>query len=547
LQLKASLRGHDYATQVQMLAPDGAGLGRAPSVHEAAALGTSGAGAKLPDADKIQQSFGGYDISNVQAHTDNAATQGSRAMGADAYATGNHVVLGEGGRDLHTQAHEAGCVVQQQQGVSLSGGVGEAGDAYEQQADAVADRVVQGKSAEDLFGQMGGGGGLSGVQMQEQEESHETSPATVIPHPNSDPVVAIARRIAEEHPDGVPVAIYNPVNRELVRQGEAWAASEMAIAATAGSSPEGLRLGYANAGGETIPQILQRITSALTGAAASMASQSLEATKPLVPKIRSLALFAHGQPRWLGLKANGRRGRPGDIDDSPDGTPPADFISQISSQLTGDVRLALFACETGRNEEERPGWVEGSTESGGQKSLGGELRDSLALNGHDGASVATHPTFGHTTRNFVVREFSVEDGRGAEGRAFFEEYVWDWLTNGTPAIFDAMVLTGFDFVDPKPRATAATWLDKEIQKEVYRVYSAAMTSHKLEGRNLAEMAMTRPVDVGNIIKPIWLARWSKVKTELTESVMRRYARFLRPIRFQPADPSLEVAADPESD
>gem|GEM_PF-5231148 len=176
MQLKASLRGHDYATQVQMLAPDGAGLGRAPSVHEAAALGTSGAGAKLPDADKIQQSFGSYDISNVQAHTDNAVTQGSRAMGADAYATGNHVVLGAGGKDLHTQAHEAAHVVQQQQGVSLSGGVGKAGDAYEQQADAVADRVVQGKSAEDLFGQMGGGGEAAVQRTSSQTDNVQLRP-----------------------------------------------------------------------------------------------------------------------------------------------------------------------------------------------------------------------------------------------------------------------------------------------------------------------------------------------------------------------------------
>ena len=170
LQLKASLRGHDYATQVQMLAPEGGKRGRMPSVHEAAAHGISGAAGKLPDADKIQQSFGGYDISNVQAHTSGAAHEASRAMGADAYATGNHVVLGAGGADLHTQAHEAAHVVQQKQGVSLSGGVGKAGDVYEKHADQVADLVVEGESAEGLLGQVaaGGGGGAS-VQKQEAE------------------------------------------------------------------------------------------------------------------------------------------------------------------------------------------------------------------------------------------------------------------------------------------------------------------------------------------------------------------------------------------
>jgi len=49
-------------------------------------------------------------------------------------------------------AHEAAHVIQQRGGVQLKGGVGEAGDAYERQADEVADRVVQGESAEELLG-----------------------------------------------------------------------------------------------------------------------------------------------------------------------------------------------------------------------------------------------------------------------------------------------------------------------------------------------------------------------------------------------------------
>lgn len=66
-------------------------------------------------------------------------------MGARAYATGDHVVL-DRGTDLHTVAH----VIQQRAGVNLSGGIGRAGDPYEQHADAVADMVVQGRSAEAI-------------------------------------------------------------------------------------------------------------------------------------------------------------------------------------------------------------------------------------------------------------------------------------------------------------------------------------------------------------------------------------------------------------
>jgi hypothetical protein len=157
VQLKASLRGHDFATQVQMLAPDRGTPARPAAVQQVAARGMAGSGGKMPHLDRIQRSFGAYDISNVQAHTDSHALDAAAAMGANAYASGNHVALGAGGRDLHTVAHEATHVVQQRHGVALSGGVGQACDPYERHADAVADLVVQGKSAEDLLGRMAGG------------------------------------------------------------------------------------------------------------------------------------------------------------------------------------------------------------------------------------------------------------------------------------------------------------------------------------------------------------------------------------------------------
>ncbi|MEO8841913.1 MAG: hypothetical protein ABI704_10110 [Kofleriaceae bacterium] len=60
--------------------------------------------------------------------------------------------------DLHTAAHEAAHVVQQQAGVQLKGGIdGGKGDPYEQHADAVADSVVRGESAEGLLDTMGSG------------------------------------------------------------------------------------------------------------------------------------------------------------------------------------------------------------------------------------------------------------------------------------------------------------------------------------------------------------------------------------------------------
>lgn len=123
----------------------------AERTHEAAAKGISGSAGPLPHLATIQRAFGQHSVAHVEAHTDGAAEAGARAMGAEAFATGTHVAFA-GTPSLHTAAHEAAHVVQQAGGVHLSGGVGQAGDSYEQHADAVADRVVRGESAEDLLG-----------------------------------------------------------------------------------------------------------------------------------------------------------------------------------------------------------------------------------------------------------------------------------------------------------------------------------------------------------------------------------------------------------
>lgn len=162
VQLKASLAGLDYAAQAAALAPvqmkgeaDGA-------VHEHAERGVKGGGGALPFGEQIQKSFGRHDVSNVQAYTGAEAKSATEGMGAQAYATGNKVAFGKS-PDLHTAAHEAAHVVQQRGGVQLKGGVGSAGDSYEQHADKVADAVVAGKSAEGLLDPMAGGGGGGGA------------------------------------------------------------------------------------------------------------------------------------------------------------------------------------------------------------------------------------------------------------------------------------------------------------------------------------------------------------------------------------------------
>lgn len=136
-------------------------------VQRTAAEGVSGSGGPLPHLDAVQASFGRHDVGGVRAHVGGRAADASAAIGARAYATGNDVAFAHS-PDLHTAAHEAAHVVQQRAGVQLAGGVGEEGDAYERHADAVADAVVQGRSAEGLLDASPGGG--AGVQRAVQRD-----------------------------------------------------------------------------------------------------------------------------------------------------------------------------------------------------------------------------------------------------------------------------------------------------------------------------------------------------------------------------------------
>jgi len=180
-ELERVLGGAQWAALVETLAEtsgipaivqrDAAGSPSTSNIQRAAQRGVATAGAQLPHLAQIQRSFGRHDVSTVSAHVGGAAAEASLAIGARAYAVGNKVAFSTV-PDLRLAAHEAAHVVQQRRGVTVSGGVGRAGDSYEQHADAVADLVVRGESAEALLerhGSDGGGGGSEAVQLDPLE------------------------------------------------------------------------------------------------------------------------------------------------------------------------------------------------------------------------------------------------------------------------------------------------------------------------------------------------------------------------------------------
>ncbi|MFJ6380796.1 DUF4157 domain-containing protein [Kitasatospora sp. NPDC092039] len=114
----------------------------------------------------------GADFSDVRVHTGGAAKASAAEVGARAYTSGNHVVIGEGGGDAHTLAHELTHVIQQRQG-PVSGTDNGAGlkvsdpsDRFEREAEANARAVMSRpapRAASDVQRSAGPGTGTAGA------------------------------------------------------------------------------------------------------------------------------------------------------------------------------------------------------------------------------------------------------------------------------------------------------------------------------------------------------------------------------------------------
>ncbi|MER6149408.1 eCIS core domain-containing protein [Streptomyces hirsutus] len=149
--LRAAQRGAGNAAVTAMIArrarPAPAVEQPDPGVHEV--LRSAGTPLAAPVRRDMESRFR-TDFSDVRLHTGAAAARSAQAIGARAYTSGSHVVIGGGGGDKHTLAHELTHVVQQRQG-PVSGtdhGTGlrisDPSDHFERAAEANARRVLSG-------------------------------------------------------------------------------------------------------------------------------------------------------------------------------------------------------------------------------------------------------------------------------------------------------------------------------------------------------------------------------------------------------------------
>lgn len=113
-------------------------------------LHDAGAPLQEPLRAEMETQFGGVDFSGVRLHSDLVAQRSAAEIGARAYTSGNHVVIGEGGTDRHTLAHELSHIVQQRQGPVAGTDHGDGlrvshpSDRFEREAEANAHRVMAG-------------------------------------------------------------------------------------------------------------------------------------------------------------------------------------------------------------------------------------------------------------------------------------------------------------------------------------------------------------------------------------------------------------------
>lgn len=135
----------------------------------------------MPFAEQIQASFGPkYSLAGIDASVGGSAGQAAERMGASGFASGNRVGF-SGSPDLHTAAHEAAHVFQQQKGIMGSGEQG-GSDPAERHADRVADAVVRGEDATPLLDQMTGRSGAGvGLQLKRNTEGGN-KPVTGLTH-----------------------------------------------------------------------------------------------------------------------------------------------------------------------------------------------------------------------------------------------------------------------------------------------------------------------------------------------------------------------------
>jgi hypothetical protein len=179
------------------------------AVHSVLSTG----GRPLDDATRTDmESRLGADFSDVRLHTGASAQRSAAEIGARAYTSGSHVVIGEGGGDRHTLAHELTHVIQQRQGpvAGTDNGTGlkisTPSDRFEREAEANARRAMSGAPVQRTAAEPVAGPATGHIQRAVHQE-----PSYVAEVANKRVLTSRGDIEVEESDEGACVRVYQTV------------------------------------------------------------------------------------------------------------------------------------------------------------------------------------------------------------------------------------------------------------------------------------------------------------------------------------------------
>ncbi|MFF2751277.1 DUF4157 domain-containing protein [Kitasatospora sp. NPDC058048] len=182
----------------------------------------------------------GADFSDVRVHTDAAARASAVEVGARAYTSGHHVVIGDGGGDKHTLAHELTHVIQQRQGpvAGSDNGTGlkvsDPSDRFEREAEANATRVMQRSVLPPARTEGVAGGGIRADVPVQRASEEDRQAAEALAHAARERTEPWEREESDPHDmeigagrTGVHIAGVQAPTDKVMGKGAEWSAVEL--------------------------------------------------------------------------------------------------------------------------------------------------------------------------------------------------------------------------------------------------------------------------------------------------------------------------------
>lgn len=309
-----------------------------------------------------------------------------------------------------------------------------------------------------------------------------------------------------QYASGYNMAFYDALEDETKRRAKDWAKNFNALGISKGGDiKQDQAISDKNNVADTIADVNDKLKD--------------ECGDDTVPKLKNLAIFAHGTTDWCGIGNAGITGSNAKA-----------LVKKIAPYLSNDINVILYACSVARGTSEKENWKKGTLDSGGKDALAGKFSDILHENDVKNAKVWGHTTVGHTSRNFALRYFS-SNAKNAPGVSYVSEHVF------TPyevylikeEVIQHLESEGYEtdvVTDNYP-----DWFFENLRDYFYSAYAKAMGEKDYNGIHLAEAAPVYPWEVAKVINEYWDTEyWPAHK----EKFMKLVKKKLKPAKAEAA-------------